>query len=123
MIVRMLKDITGTERDIHTDNWNSRRLLLRKDGMGFSLHDTIIHAGTETTMCYKHHLEAVYCIEGTGEIEDFESGQIHPLQPGTVYALDGHEQHRLRARTRMRFVCVFNPCGSPIFIRRIRSAI
>jgi L-ectoine synthase len=109
MIIRMLSDVTGSDRDVHADTWNSRRLLLRKDGMGFSLHDTVIHAGTETTMCYKHHLEAVYCIEGEGEVEDLDSGDIHPLRPGTVYALNGHEHHCLRARTRMRFVCVFNP--------------
>jgi L-ectoine synthase len=40
----------------------SRRFLLRKDGMGFSMHETILRAGTETHMWYANHLEAVYCI-------------------------------------------------------------
>ncbi|NIQ05894.1 MAG: L-ectoine synthase, partial [Candidatus Korarchaeota archaeon] len=59
-----------------------------KDGMGFSLHETIIKAGTETHMWYKNHLEAVYCVEGLGEIEDKKTGKIHKITPGVMYALD-----------------------------------
>ena len=109
MIVRTLDAIVNTDDDIDTDNWRSRRLLLKKDGMGFSLHDTIIKAGTETTIWYKNHLEAVYCIEGQGEIELVETGEVFPIRPGTMYALDGHEKHYLRAEKDMRMVCVFNP--------------
>ncbi len=108
MIVRQLSDIIGTENDIQADNWNSRRLLLRKDGAGFSMHDTIIRPNTETLIWYKHHVEAVYCLEGEGEIEP-EGDQVYPLRPGTLYVLNGHEKHMLRARTQLRMVCVFNP--------------
>lgn len=109
MLVRTLTEVQGTDRDIHAKNWNSRRLLLADDGMGFSLHDTLIHPGTETTMCYENHLEAVYCIEGEGEIEILPNGPVYPIRPGTVYALDQHDRHCLRARTQLRMVCVFNP--------------
>jgi L-ectoine synthase len=109
MIVKTLEDVLGTPQEVHTPNWTSRRLLLKRDGMGFSLHDTVIHPNTETTMCYKHHLEAVYCIEGEGEIQVLPNGPTHPIRPGTVYALDGHEEHVLRARSQLRMVCVFNP--------------
>ena len=109
MIVRTLHDVIGTDRDVETPNWTSRRLLLRKDGMGFSLHDTVIQPGTETRMWYQNHLEAVYCIEGEGEVETLSDGRVYTLQPGTVYALNENDEHLLRARTRMRMVCVFNP--------------
>jgi L-ectoine synthase len=109
MIIRRLAEIVDTASDVHAGTWNSRRLLLAKDGMGFSMHDTLIHAGTETYMWYKHHLEAVYCIEGDGEIEDLGTGAVHPLGPGVLYALDGNEKHFLRARTQLRMICVFNP--------------
>ncbi|HAG08238.1 MAG TPA: L-ectoine synthase [Desulfotomaculum sp.] len=109
MIIKNLEEIIGTENDIGTENWQSRRLLLKKDGMGFSLHDTIIWAGTETPIWYKHHLEAVYCIEGEGEIELTGEDLVYPIKPGTVYALNGHEKHYLRAKSNMRLVCVFNP--------------
>lgn len=109
MIVRQLEEIQGTERETSAENWISRRLLLSGDGMGFSLHDTVIYPGTETRMWYKHHLEAVYCIEGEGEIESLSDGKKYAIRPGTMYALNAHDQHVLRARTRLRMVCVFNP--------------
>jgi L-ectoine synthase len=109
MIVRKLTDIIGTDRDVDDGNWVSRRLLLRKDGMGFSMHETILRAGTETYMWYKHHLEAVYCIDGEGEVEDLATGTVHRLEPGTLYALNNHDKHVVRAKTDIRTVCVFNP--------------
>ncbi len=111
MIVRRLGDVTGTDREIKAanGNWVSRRFLLRRDGMGFSFHETIIFAGTETRIWYKHHLEAVYCVGGEGEIEDLETGNIHPITDGTMYALNGHERHLLRAHADLRMICVFNP--------------
>lgn len=109
MIVKQLDDIIGTADDIDTPTWNSRRLLLRKDGMGFSMHDTVIKAGTETHIWYKNHLEAVYCIEGEGEIEVI-GRETYAIRPGTLYALNLHDNHMLRAFERdMRMVCVFNP--------------
>ncbi|HSM12487.1 MAG TPA: ectoine synthase [Thermoanaerobaculia bacterium] len=109
MIVKHLDDLLSTEREVDTPNWTSRRLLLADEKMGFSLHDTVIRAGTETPMCYRHHLEAVYCIEGEGEVESTADGEVHPLRPGSLYALDRHDEHVLRARSTMRMICVFNP--------------
>lgn len=109
MIVRSTRDINGTEREVATPDWTSRRLLLKQDGMGFSLHETIIRAGAELEMHYKHHVEAVFCTEGKGSLHDVESGKTYPLEPGVMYALDGNEKHILKADTYLRTVCVFNP--------------
>lgn len=109
MIVRRLDEARGTPREVDTPNWVSRRLLLGDDGMGFSLHDTTIRAGTSTTMQYLHHVEAVYCVGGRGRIEDLATGQVHEIADGTLYALDGHERHVLTADEDLRMVCVFNP--------------
>ena len=111
MIVRKLKDILGTDREVHAPNgnWTSRRLSLKDDEMGFSVNDTLIHAGTETYIWYKNHLEAVYCVEGKGEIEDLATGEIHPISDGTLYLLNKHDKHYLRATETMRMICVFNP--------------
>ncbi|AFG38862.1 ectoine synthase [Spirochaeta africana] len=110
MFTVKLDDIKGTGNEVDGGNWISRRLLLRKDGFGFSLHDTIIKEGTETYIWYKNHLEAVYCIEGEGEVEDLDNNITYEIKPGTVYALSGHEKHLLRAlKGDMRMVCVFNP--------------
>jgi L-ectoine synthase len=109
MIVRTLEQILNTDRDVKAETWSSRRLLLKADGVGFSLHDTVINAGTETLIWYRHHIEAVYCIEGEGEVEETQTGKIHPIRAGTLYTLNGHERHFLRAKTRLRMICVFNP--------------
>lgn len=109
MIVRRVADVHGTARHVFAPTWSSARLLVAEDGMGFSLHDTIIEAGTETPMWYRNHLEAVYCIQGSGTLEDVATGEVHAIDAGTVYALDAHDRHVLRATSRMRMVCVFNP--------------
>lgn len=109
MLVTRLSDLEGTDREVEGPTFRSRRLLLAGDGMGFSLHDTVLHAGTVTPMWYRNHLEAVYCIEGQGELEETDSGRIHAIGPGTLYALDQHDRHELRAKTDLRMICVFNP--------------
>lgn len=109
MLVRQLNEIIDTDRDIKAKTWNSRRLLLAGDKMGFSLHDTLIHPGTETEIWYQNHLEAVYCIEGEGEIELIPDGPTYPISPGMMYALDENDRHLLRAKTQLRMICVFNP--------------
>lgn len=110
MIVRKLDEILGTPRDVAGKGWRSRRMLLKSDGMGFSLHDTIVEEGTEQRLHYKHHLEANYCISGRGEVVDAKTGQTWPIAPGTLYALDQHDEHILRATEGdLRLVCVFNP--------------
>lgn len=109
MIVRSLEDIIGTDRDVEAPTFHSRRLLLAHDGMGFSLHDTVLYAGTTTHIHYKHHLEAVYCLEGEADIELLPNGPTHRIAPGVMYALNLNDEHLLHARTDFRVVCVFNP--------------
>jgi L-ectoine synthase len=77
--------------------------------MGFSLHDTLIHAGAVLEMEYRNHLEAVYCIAGSGTLRAVATGETWPVRPGTVYALNAHDRHVLEAETELRMVCVFNP--------------
>ncbi|SDJ17495.1 ectoine synthase [Salimicrobium halophilum] len=111
MKVIKLEDILGTDQEVKADTWESRRLVLKKDGMGYSVHDTIIKAGTETHIWYQNHLEAVYCIQGAGEVETVKDGKIHPIKKDEIYILDEHDEHLLRAYEGedMRMVCVFNP--------------
>ena len=109
MIFRTLEEMAGTQREVHAATFVSRRMLLGRDGMGFSFHDTVLYGGMETHIWYKHHLEAVYCIEGTGEVESLEDGKVYGIKPGTMYALDRHDRHILRAFTDLRMICVFTP--------------
>ena len=109
MIVRSLDEIIGTDRDVQAPTWCSRRFVLAKEGVGFSMHETILYAGTETKMWYANHIEAVYCIEGQGELTNEDTGEKHKLAPGVMYLLNEHDHHTVRAHTDLKTVCVFNP--------------
>ncbi len=107
MIVRSLDDVVGTKRTVEWGNGLSRRLLLERDKLGFTVSDTIVGAGTSSTLQYRNHMEACYCIEGEGWVE--AGGERRALAPGTLYALEQNDEHVLHATTRMRLVCVFLP--------------
>jgi L-ectoine synthase len=109
MIVRNLNDASRTNRRVVSQGWESTRLLLKDDKMGFSFHITTIYAGAELPMHYQNHVESVYCISGEGSIEDRETGNTHAIHPGVMYALDKNDRHILRAKTEMKMACVFNP--------------
>jgi L-ectoine synthase len=109
VIVRSLDEVVGTGRDVSGESWTSRRLLVRDDGMGFSLSDTTVAAGAELHLRYRHHLEACYCLDGEAEIEDLATGERHRIGPGVAYALDQHDAHVIRVSRDLRLVCVFNP--------------
>ena len=111
MIVRNMKEAANSGRKIVSPdgNWDSTRLLLKEDGMGFSFHITTIYRGADFRMHYQNHLESVYCISGRGEVESLEDGTVHAIEPGTVYILDQHDRHILRAFEEMKMACVFNP--------------
>jgi len=109
MIVRTLTDMRASERRVVAENWESVRLLLKSDGMGFSFHITTIYAGTETRMWYQHHLEAVFCLAGRGKLEDTSTGRVYSIEPGVIYALNRHDQHVLTASQELTLACVFNP--------------
>ncbi|MBO6544341.1 MAG: ectoine synthase [Alphaproteobacteria bacterium] len=109
MIIRDLQEANQTERRVSSRGWDSVRLLLKEDGMGFSFHITTIHEGAELDMHYKNHFESVYCISGEGSIEDLATGEVHEIRPGIMYALNLHDHHILRATKEMTMACTFNP--------------
>ncbi|MBL8628029.1 MAG: ectoine synthase [Rhodospirillaceae bacterium] len=109
MLIKKLSEIQSSERNVRHDGWESARLLLASDQMGFSFHITRLTAGRSWTFQYQHHLEAVYVISGTGLLKDIATGDQHMLEPGTLYALNMHDKHKLTATTELITACVFNP--------------
>jgi L-ectoine synthase len=109
MIVRDLAAARQTDRLVTAEGWDSTRLLLAGDKMGFSFHITRIHENTSHVFHYKHHFESVYCISGEGSIEDLATGEVHQIRPGVMYGLDQHDRHRLSAKSEMVMACCFNP--------------
>jgi L-ectoine synthase len=111
MLVRQLQEVEQTERRVvdPKGNWEATRLLLKADNMGFSFNITTIYEGADFFMHYKNHLESVYCISGEGEVETLDDGKKYPITPGTLYNLDKHDRHKLRAFKELKLACVFNP--------------
>ncbi len=83
MIVRSFKDIENTDRHVKaaSGTWESKRIVLAKEKVGFSLHETVLYAGTETSMWYANHIEAVLCTEGEAELTNDETGETHWISP------------------------------------------
>ncbi|MGB1581811.1 MAG: ectoine synthase [Nevskiales bacterium] len=119
MIVRKLQEAEKTDRRIVSEGWESTRLLLKNDNMGFSFHITTIYEAAELHLHYQNHLESVYCISGEGEVETEADGKVYPISPGSIYILDQHDKHILRARSEMKMACVFNP---PLHGKEVHNA-
>ena len=109
MIVRSIADLEGTDRETTAETFIARRLLLARDGLGYSFHDTTLYAGTTTEMHYKHHQETVYCVEGKATLTDRRNGDTYELRPGSMYVLNQHEPHTLAVEETVRMICVFTP--------------
>ena len=109
MIVKHLEQLIDSPRDVRGAAWASRRFLLAEDGVGFTLTETRVAGGSEQVLWYQHHVEANYVVDGEGEVENLATGEVFALRPGSVYVLDHHERHRLRAHSEMVLVCVFTP--------------
>ncbi len=81
MIVRDFNKLKDTDRSVSDAQWNSVRMLLADDGMGFSFHITTLQAGSEHQFHYKHHFESVFCMQGKGSITDLGTGETHEITP------------------------------------------
>jgi L-ectoine synthase len=106
MLIRKLSEV----KTVEWGNGLSRRFLLEADGMGYTVTDTIVLAGTKSLIEYKNHLEACYCIEGSGSVIEMD-GTEHPIVVGTMYALNNRDPHYLLGGENedMRLVCMFTP--------------
>ncbi len=110
MIVKNLENLLGGERHIVGDGWESRRILLKEDGLSYSFHDTVLDEGCELHLEFKNHIETNYCTAGKGEVVNVATGEVHQVRPDTIYVLDKHDAHILRATEgQLRLVCVFTP--------------
>lgn len=112
MIIADKKDLTGTMRDARGPGWESLRLLVRSDGMGFSMTETHVLPGAVLRLQYKHHIEACYCIGGAGQVVELASGVVHEISTGVLYAPNAHDLHEVRVPAggkALHLICVFSP--------------
>lgn len=112
MIVKDKADLIGTPRDASGPGWTSLRLLVKSDGMGFSMTETEVLPGAVLRLEYKNHIEACYCIAGQGSVIDVTTGVTHKIGPGVLYAPNAHDKHEVHVPAdgeTLRLICVFSP--------------
>ena len=70
MIVRDLQEAEKTERRVEdpNDNWDSVRLLLKDDNMGFSFHITTIYSEIFTKQARKDGFKVLFVGAGGDEL-------------------------------------------------------
>lgn len=104
-----IKSIENTDRHVKGEGFESLRVLLRSDNMGFGIHKTIIPKGGPYHWHYKNHLEACYCIKGKGELTNLETGEKFTIDVDTTYVLDNNDDHTFEALEDVVLISVFNP--------------
>ena len=106
--------IYRTKQEVPAVNWGngtSHRLLTAADEMGFTVAHTVVHAGTESRLQYRRHLEACYCISGSGKVYSADGRSVYEITPGAIYALNEHDAHVLAASgdEDLHLISIFNP--------------
>lgn len=109
MRVVNVNNLIGTDRDVQFGEGFSMRPVLAKDGMGFSVHKTLIRRGEKGYWHYKYHLESCYCISGKGILTNLETDIQYEITPDVIYSLDNHDRHSFEALTDVVLISIFNP--------------
>lgn len=111
MKIVKLEDVARTDRQVECPHggFTSMRFLLEKDGMGFSVHKTLIPKGPPQHWHYTRHLEACYCVSGKGLLTNLETMRQHEIVPDTLYALDNNDDHWFQAIEDVVLISIFNP--------------
>ena len=117
MIVRSLNEIIDTPRDVRGKAWASRRFLLAEDGVGYTLTETSIVAGSEQILWYKHHVESNYVIEGEGHFgQGMDSNARKMVGPESLVIFDDGDEVAISTEDRpVRALFVSGkPIGEPV---------
>ena len=86
------------------------RVLMKNDGLGFSLSEARCNPGNKSKLWYKHHWEANYIRKGKGELTNTISGETWPLYPGVLYCVGPTDQHTVsNSDDPLRIISIFNP--------------
>ena len=102
-------DSMEKERVIKFHAGESKRIVLKKDNMGFGLTKTTIHpeAG-KVFQHYKNHDEACYCVSGYAILTDVDGNEFG-ISSGVTYILDKNDPHYFEAMEETVLICAWNP--------------
>lgn len=90
---------------------SSKRLLVKRDGLGFAFCVTNGHADNDSPLEYRNHLESCYYIEGTGEYvwQDGSRPILTEDEEATVFVMNLHDAHRMVIRDESVCLSIFTP--------------
>lgn len=88
----------------------SKRLILKRDGLGFGLtRTTIFPEDGEVFQHYKNHQEVCYCIKGESILTCAKTGEEFYIREGDTYILADNEPHYFKALQETVLICAWNP--------------
>lgn len=109
MIVIDAMQTHGSEREVKRDDLSSMLLLLKADGLGFTVTRTMIHPAKDFEPFHdKDHVQAYYCIRGNGTVKD-SRGNEHKIKPGFFFAAEKAEKHWIKAKDTLVLLCTISP--------------
>lgn len=111
MCVKTIEDVrkAGMERTVAGGVAVAVRYLTVDDNLGFSMSAVRLKAGGEADLWYKHHWEANLVLDGTLEVTDYATGEVHTMGPGGLYLVGPGDRHHVKALTDVHAVSVFDP--------------
>ena len=111
MIIRNIEQQTeaGQLHRVAYGKMDTVRLLLARDGAGFSVSDVTVTEAMDVVLQYRNHIEANIFLAGGGTVENLSTGEVHEVRAGVTYVVYPEDRHRVKLSAGTRLICVFNP--------------
>lgn len=88
----------------------SNRFLLKSDGAGYTVTETVIDPSAgKVFQHYKNHHETCYCASGRATLTCAKTGEQYLIEKGVTYILDNNDPHYFEAHEQTTLICTFNP--------------
>lgn len=99
-----------SERKVKFHAGVSNRMVLDKDGLGFSMTKTVIDPSAgKVYQHYKNHQEVCYCVSGNATLTNALTGEEFNIREDVTYILDENDPHYFEAHEKTVLICTFNP--------------
>ena len=112
MLFRSFQQVEDAGNIVPISHGNSTaiRVLLKRDGLGFSLSEARCGAGNTSNLWYKNHWEANYIRSGRGQLTNNSNAQSWDLTAGMIYFVGPNDKHTIvNSDDPLRIISVFNP--------------
>ena len=112
MLIRSFQEVEAAGNVVGISHGKSSavRVLLKADGLGFSLSEARCGAHNESRLQYKNHWEANYIRAGHGRLINHTTGESIELKPGDLYCVGPNDFHGVANQDDpLRIISVFNP--------------